>query len=65
MVIKDDGCGFNINETNLSKTMGIIGTKERIKSVSGDININSQPGEGTTIEIFIPFKNNNDFTEEI
>lgn len=52
--IKDDGQGFEYKEDDLTKTMGLIGIKERIKSVSGNINIVSEINSGTEVSIFIP-----------
>lgn len=50
----DDGCGFEYNENDSFKTLGIVGIKERIKSVSGHLLINSQINKGTNIDIFVP-----------
>lgn len=55
IVVEDDGCGFDYDELNLNKTLGIIGMQERIKSLSGKINYQSKPSQGTEITIFIPF----------
>lgn len=56
LIVEDDGCGFDYNEVNLNKTLGLLGIKERVKSVFGNLDINSQSGEGTTVSIVIPME---------
>lgn len=51
---KDNGIGFQINELEgASKGMGLYNIQNRIKSINGDVTINSSPGYGTTIKISI------------
>ena len=53
----DDGVGFNVKEAEESlKGMGYPNTKSRIRSLNGNIEIYSQPGEGTRVEITISLK---------
>jgi signal transduction histidine kinase len=47
--IKDDGIGFNIN--SFSKGIGLKNIKERAKSIDSEIEIKSNPNEGTTIKL--------------
>jgi signal transduction histidine kinase len=47
--IKDDGIGFNIN--SVSKGIGLKNIKERAKSIDSEIEIKSNPNEGTTIKL--------------
>ncbi len=58
--IKDDGVGFEVNEAINSKErprgLGLIGMKERIDYLNGDINIASVPGKGTEIVIKVPYR---------
>jgi signal transduction histidine kinase len=54
--LADDGCGFEYNENLIPKTLGLIGIKERIKSVSGQLVIDTSPGDGTKVDINIPLK---------
>ena len=57
--IRDDGSGFDTKEVMESKRsrsrLGLIGMRERVRTISGDINIESTPGSGTTIEITVPY----------
>jgi signal transduction histidine kinase len=57
--IKDNGKGIDENEINSSKSMGIIGMKERVSSVSGRLLIKGVKGSGTSIKVSIPLKHRN------
>lgn len=43
----DDGIGFNINDVEKNNTLGLIGIRERIKTIKGNIEIESDFGKGT------------------
>ncbi|MCJ7841741.1 ATP-binding protein [Lederbergia sp. NSJ-179] len=54
LIYSDDGIGLDVEKLNDSfKTMGIIGMKERIKSLGGTMTIQSTLGKGTKISIEI------------
>lgn len=55
--ISDNGNGFNQQETSLGS--GITSMKQRVASVHGEINIQSEPGNGTQVSILIPYTNPN------
>jgi two-component system sensor histidine kinase UhpB len=50
--VQDNGQGCDLNQ--LSHGFGLLGIKERIKSLNGDIFIQSQTGEGMTLSAWIP-----------
>jgi PAS domain S-box-containing protein len=56
--IRDDGEGFYVEEAISSRDrprgLGLLGMKERVELVHGSLNIWSQPGCGTEVEIEIP-----------
>lgn len=56
--IKDDGRGFDIQQTakmkDMSGGMGLIGIRERVLLMNGVLSINSKPGQGTEIRIEVP-----------
>jgi len=52
MQIKDDGIGIQQGQT--SKQFGITTMKERADSVGGILEIQSQPGKGTSIDCMLP-----------
>lgn len=53
LFIRDDGQGFDVDAVNLEaawgKSLGLLGMKERIALVGGQIEINSLPARGTEI----------------
>ena len=50
--IKDDGIGFI--ETELKKHFGLKSMRERTESINGQIVIESQPGLGTHVSLWLP-----------
>lgn len=54
--IRDDGVGFDLNavEQTHSRHFGLITMRERAKSLNGLLNIQTQPGYGTCINLVIP-----------
>jgi len=57
MKIKDNGRGFQeerVRRAKRRKRLGLLGMRERLEMVGGNIVIESVPGEGTTIQAQIP-----------
>ncbi|MEJ2313279.1 MAG: cache domain-containing protein [Nitrospirota bacterium] len=58
--VMDDGVGFDPEEifraadVGVNKGFGILGMRERISNLEGELNIYSQPGEGTHMSVVIP-----------
>jgi len=52
--IKDNGVGIKGGALAGSKPLGIIGMRERALSLGGSLEINSRPGEGTTVTLTMP-----------
>ena len=50
LFIRDDGVGAGQMEGGF----GLMGMRERVKLLNGEINLSSAPGEGTTLEIVVP-----------
>lgn len=56
VVVVDDGCGFDINQQNQDRqSWGLEGMRERAALFGGDFNIYSRPGQGTQVEVTIPY----------
>ncbi|MHC0037874.1 sensor histidine kinase [Pseudoneobacillus sp. C159] len=51
--IKDDGKGFDLNEVK-HQSFGIIGMKERVELIDGEIHFHTKVGQGTIVNIKIP-----------
>jgi signal transduction histidine kinase len=54
LTITDDGAGFNA--TTLDRGLGLVGIRERVELLSGEFNIETDPGSGTQLWIEIPLK---------
>ena len=59
LIVKDDGCGFDLEKTIMEGTLGLTGMKERAQMVGGDLLIESEGGKGTTIRLTIAFMETN------
>jgi two-component system sensor histidine kinase DegS len=60
--IKDDGKGFNLDVIMTDenrKGYGLVGMRERVQLLKGEMNILTAPGQGTSINISVPLKNEN------
>jgi signal transduction histidine kinase len=51
--VKDDGKGFDPDRLE-KKTLGLLGMRERVATLGGEIRISSKPGKGTVLEVKIP-----------
>ncbi|MGQ9642260.1 MAG: PAS domain S-box protein [Ignavibacterium sp.] len=56
MIVKDNGVGFSPDKISSTNGLGLMGMKERVKSVGGIMEISSVLNLGTEIKIFIPLK---------
>ncbi len=53
--IRDNGRGFDQSDPSLSKSLGLLGMRERAAILGGQVKISSAPGKGTTVVAWIPF----------
>jgi signal transduction histidine kinase len=55
----DDGCGFELSNraSNPGKEghIGLVGMYERVTLSGGRFSIDSSPGQGTTVEVWVPY----------
>lgn len=57
LVIADNGCGFDLNNLPQGdKRLGVTTMHERADLLSGTCEITSCPGDGTTIRVWLPWK---------
>jgi PAS domain S-box-containing protein len=56
VVISDDGIGMDYSNGAISKSMGILGMKERAIFLRGKLTIGSEKNKGTTISLTVPIK---------
>jgi len=56
--IEDDGVGFDVADVHKSYdkrgSLGMVNLRERTELVTGLLNIDSAPGKGTRIQVYIP-----------
>lgn len=53
LMVSDNGKGF---DTNIARAgMGLTNMRERVAALGGSIEVQSAPGQGTTIHIAVPF----------
>ncbi len=54
LTIGDDGRGFDRDAIAALPGLGLVSMDERVRAVGGRLNIDTQPGEGTTVAIHVP-----------
>lgn len=56
--VRDDGIGFNVEAAQDraagGESLGLLGLHERVQLLGGRLEINSAPGEGTTLDVCVP-----------
>ena len=52
--ISDNGVGISEEQISSSKSLGIIGMKERVSVFRGKIKISKEASGGTTVRVYIP-----------
>jgi PAS domain S-box-containing protein len=62
--IEDTGSGFDVNVAWEKGGLGLISMEERVRLVNGTFTIRSQPGIGTTVEVFVPLRKKDNETVE-
>ncbi len=56
--IQDEGAGFDPAAVDGSTSHGLSGMRERVKSLGGELEVRSSPGEGTRLKIRLPIEGN-------
>jgi two-component system, chemotaxis family, CheB/CheR fusion protein len=55
LIVEDDGKGFDPNEvTNMGRGLGLVSMRERASLTGGELEIQSAPGQGTTVFLRVP-----------
>jgi len=52
--VQDDGRGFDLATVGRRGTLGLLGIRERVMALAGQVEINSTPGQGTVMTLLIP-----------
>ncbi|WP_091613592.1 sensor histidine kinase [Marinococcus luteus] len=53
ILIKDDGKGFDVDKER-DKSFGLLGMRERVNALGGQLTIDSVVGQGTRVKVFVP-----------
>jgi signal transduction histidine kinase len=56
-IVEDNGVGFDVDRTDVSikrKRLGLVGMRERLALIGGELTIESHPGRGTTVIARVP-----------
>jgi signal transduction histidine kinase len=51
LTVEDNGSGFNPRRT---RGMGLLGIEERVRQLKGRLEVQSEPGKGTTMRVTLP-----------
>lgn len=54
-IVEDDGMGYDTGRAYQSGRLGLVGMQERAQMAGGSLQIESNPGEGTTVVAEIPY----------
>jgi signal transduction histidine kinase len=56
--VEDDGIGFDVNAVNRAydkrSSLGMVNLRERAELVNGLLNVQSTPGKGTKVSVYLP-----------
>lgn len=61
--ISDDGVGFDLHQMRMALGHGLANMVTRAHKVGGDIELNSEPGKGTSILAWAPLNQDDDSTQ--
>jgi len=56
LTIEDNGRGAALDSPRATDTFGLLGMRERVRSLSGTIALRSRPGDGFRVEAMIPLE---------
>lgn len=54
--IYDDGLGFETAPASSPGHLGLIAMRERIQAAEGRFKIRSKPGQGTSVQLWVPLQ---------
>ena len=61
--VMDDGIGFEPTTAEATGGLGLPGMRERVQRIGGQLQIDSAPGQGTTVSVEVPRGGENDITD--
>ena len=58
--VSDSGVGFDLRAARRGRGLGLVRIEQRVKLVEGTSSIDSQPEEGTTVQVSVPLRSGRD-----
>ena len=55
-IIEDDGVGFEVDAKHNMESFGLMGMRERIDLLSGEVSVRSEKGKGARVMVKVPLK---------
>jgi len=52
--VSDEGCGFEMDSEAMKRGLGFTSMRERLRIVGGEMQVHSQPMQGTVIHVSVP-----------
>jgi PAS domain S-box-containing protein len=52
--VSDNGQGFEEDDMRKSHSFGVVGMRERVRALNGEMNVSSVPGAGTKLQVTLP-----------
>ncbi|MEP7355814.1 MAG: PAS domain S-box protein, partial [Anaerolineales bacterium] len=52
--VRDDGQGISPASQANARSLGLLGMRERVRLLNGDLDIHGEPGQGTTVTVRLP-----------
>lgn len=65
LTVQDNGRGFSEADRAKPRSFGLRGIRERVEYFGGDVRIDSRPGQGTKVSVFIPHANGSIATDDL
>jgi signal transduction histidine kinase len=54
LVVRDNGRGIGEEHLSSNRSLGLLGMRERVLLIAGELTISGSPGRGTTVRVRIP-----------
>jgi signal transduction histidine kinase len=52
--VRDDGLGLSSQEMDKPNAFGLMGIRERVNRLGGELSLEGAPGRGTTLKVRVP-----------
>ena len=56
LCVSDPGAGFNLGSAQGRGGLGLVSMRERLRLISGDFAVESEPSRGTRIRVRVPLR---------